>query len=222
MAWGNITDPGEPRERCRWVFGYRLDGDLRFISHRDTLRLFRRALARASLPVRYSEGFNPHPRLMIPLPRPVGVASRGEVIVVDTVEAIDPDDALRALERHTPAGIRMLTARCLKDGERLRPDLVGYCLDTGNVAPAGLEARIRGVLGSDCVEVERTNPKDGATRSTNIRPFIVDVVPKGSGVELTLRVTDAGSARPVEVATLLGFDPAAIAGRIRRTEVQWR
>ncbi|GAF87148.1 unnamed protein product, partial [marine sediment metagenome] len=65
-----------PAQRERWVFGYDVDGDLRFISHHDMLRLFARSLARAALPVRFSEGFNPHPRLSIPLPRPVGVASQ--------------------------------------------------------------------------------------------------------------------------------------------------
>src|SRR3990172_12981655 len=89
-----------PREggRYRWLFAYSIDGDLRFISHHDTLRLFRRALARADLPVRFSEGFNPHPRIMIPLPRPVGIASRAEGLVVETVGLIDPDDALRRLQ----------------------------------------------------------------------------------------------------------------------------
>src|SRR3989304_8362378 len=91
-------------ERHRWLFAYSIDGDLRFISHHDTLRLFRRAMARANLPVRYSEGFNPHPRIMIPLPRPVGIASQAEAIVVETELPIDPDEALQQLRRHTPVG----------------------------------------------------------------------------------------------------------------------
>src|SRR3990172_12933571 len=111
-----------PREggRYRWLFAYSIDGDLRFISHHDTLRLFRRALARADLPVRHSEGFNPHPRLMIPLPRPVGVASCAEVIVVETERPIDPDDALQRLERQTPEGIAMLSSRRLALAGRLQ------------------------------------------------------------------------------------------------------
>ena len=50
MPSDGVLDP----QRERWVFDFSLDGDLRFISHRDTLRLFHRALARASLPVSFS------------------------------------------------------------------------------------------------------------------------------------------------------------------------
>ena len=222
MIGGEISDPDAPRERHRWVFAYRLDGDLRFISHHDTLRLFRRALARARLPVRYSEGFNPHPRVMIPLPRSVGMASQAEVIVVEMAEPIDPDTALAELERHTPADIRMRGARRMKDGERLRPDLVGYRLDSGNLAPVDVEARARRILESGVVQVKRRNPADDTIRSIDIRPFIVNIVSKRDAIEFTLRVTDAGTARPAEIAGLLGFDPDSIADRIRRTEIRWQ
>ena len=74
--------------RETWAFAFSVTGDLRFISHRDTIRVFQRALARASLPVRYSEGFNPHPRLSLPLPRPVGVASEAEIIIVEFDQAM--------------------------------------------------------------------------------------------------------------------------------------
>ena len=53
-------------ERFRFMLTFRIDGDLRFISHLDTVRLFRRACARAGLPVRYSQGFNPQPRIVLP------------------------------------------------------------------------------------------------------------------------------------------------------------
>ena len=68
--------------REKWAFEFSVTGDLRFISHRDTVRVFQRALARAALPVAYSEGFNPHPRLSLPLPRAVGVASEAELMDV--------------------------------------------------------------------------------------------------------------------------------------------
>ena len=73
----------------RWVFTFSVTGDLRFISHRDTLRLLQRAVARADLPVRFSEGYNPHPRIAIPLPRPVGVASDDEAVVIEFERIID-------------------------------------------------------------------------------------------------------------------------------------
>ena len=204
------------------MFAYSIDGDLRFISHHDTLRLFRRALARADVPVRHSEGFNPHPRLMIPLPRPVGVASCAEVIVVETERPIDPDDALQRLERQTPDGIRMLSAHRLATGEHLQPLQVRYRLDASGLPTADLSLRVQNLMASQSATVERVDPKNPKGRAIDVRPFLADMQVKGNGVEFTLRVSQDGTAKPAEVAGLLGYDAATINHRIRRLEVQWR
>jgi radical SAM-linked protein len=209
-------------ERYRWAFAYSVTGDVRFISHHDTLRLFRRALARASLPVRFSEGFNPHPRIMIPLPRPVGVASDVELLVVEFEREIDADDALGRLQRHTPSGIRILEARRLRSGERLEVQSVAYRLERGADSPADLDARIYRALESDVIVVARADHKDGGVRSIDVRPYLVDMRLGGDAVEFVLRVTEGGTAKPAEIAGLLGYDPDSINHRIRRIEVQWR
>ncbi len=203
------------------MFAYGVGGDLRFISHLDTLRLFRRACARANLPVRYSEGFNPQPRIAIPLPRPVGVASQAESIIIEMEQQIDPDDALDRLARYTPAGIRMLGVRRLESGERPRPDRVRYRVEMGYSTIEDLEVRIRRVLECDTVPVERLNPKDNTTRNVDLRPYLVEMRVDGDAVEFTLRVTDSGTAKPAEIAGLLGCDARSINHRIQRMEIRW-
>ena len=209
-------------ERHRWMFTFRVDGDLRFISHHDTLRLFRRALARAEVPVRYSEGFNPHPRIAIPLPRPVGVASQAEAIVVETERSIDPDETLARLQRYTPADLRILEARRLEVGVVLQPDLVRYRLEVDEPPAADWEARISRVLQCDTIPVERKAVGEGGPRLVDVRPYLVDLRTSGGAVEFTLQVTGGGSAKPAEIAGLLGYDAASINHRIRRLEVKWR
>lgn len=204
------------------MFAYSIDGDLRFISHHDTLRLFRRALARADLPVRFSEGFNPHPRIMIPLPRPLGVASCAEVIVVETERPIDPDDALQRLDRQTPEGISMLTSRRLALGERLQPTQARYQLEAKDISTEELSSRVQSLLDSKTAVVHRVSPKNPKGRPFDVRPFIADLRAAEDGVEFTLRVSQDGTAKPAEIAGLLGFDAATINHRIRRLEVLWR
>lgn len=217
--------PGAANDRGRWcrcAFDYTIDGDLRYISHRDTLRMFRRALARTALPVRFTEGFNPHPRIMIPLPRPVGVASEAETIVVEFEEPIDHDEALDRLDRETPADLRMVSVRLLQPKEQLRPTQARYCLDVGHSRLADLDARIRRVIKADVLEVERPILKSKRTRTVDIRPYLLDIRVDGDAIEYTLRVTGTGTARPAEVAGLLGYDANAINHRIRRIEVRWQ
>ena len=203
------------------MLDYRLDGDLRFISHHDTLRLFRRALARAEIPVRFTGGFNPHPRIMIPLPRPVGVASEAESLVMETESPIDAAEAMRCLGDQLPRGLEMLAARRLARDERIQPETARYRLAWEDDRPADLDERIERIMESDAVAIERTHATTGKRRSLNIRPYIVRIQPIECELEMTLRVTNRGTVRPAEVAGLLGCDPRAVNHRIRRVAVEW-
>lgn len=221
MSHGQTNNNGVGEQRYKWVFDFHVEGDLRFISHHDTLRLFRRALARAEIPVRFTQGFNPHPRITIPLPRPVGVASDAEALVVETERQIDPLDAVRRLDDHTPAGIRVVAARPIAPREQPQPDLVLYRLAWSDDKPVDVDQRIRRIMESDEVAIERTIHRDGTKRTVNIRPYIVRIKPCGEEIEFALRVTNRGTAKPAEVAGLLGCDPGAINHRIRRVAVEW-
>jgi radical SAM-linked protein len=209
-------------ERYRWAFAYSVTGDVRFISHHDTLRLFRRALARATLPVRFSEGFNPHPRMNIPLPRPVGLASDAEILAVEFEREIDADEAILRLQRQMPEGIEILSARRLCSGERLEALTATYRLGCGDDAPADLAGRIRRAMESDAIPVERIDHSSGRVRTVDVRPYLADMRLEGDEVEFVLRITGGGTAKPAEIAGLLGYDPDSINHRIQRIEVQWR
>lgn len=206
----------------QWVFTFRIEGDLRFISHRDTLRLFQRATARASLPVRYTEGFNPHPRLAIPLPRPVGMASEAELLVIEFDTPVNGDEVLHELEQQTPPDLKMTRAQRLEPRRRLQPALVRYRLELNGSADSDMESQIRRLMESTVLPVQRSSPKNPQTRIIDVRPFIVSMDRCNSAVEFALLVTGGGTVKPAEVAGLLGFEPSAINHQIRRLEIQWK
>ncbi len=209
-------------EQEQWVFAFSIDGDLRFISHRDTLRMFQRATARASLPVKYTEGFNPHARMSIPLPRSVGMASEAESIVIEFEKPINGDEVLCGLEQHTPPDLKMIRAQRLEPRRRLHPALVRYRLELNGAADADTELQVRRLMESTVLPVERSSPKNPQKRIIDARPYIASMERSDSAVEFTLRVTGSGTVKPAEVAGLLGFDSHAINHRIRRLEIQWK
>ena len=219
VAPGNETDKSNRRTTC--LFGFSVSGDLRFISHHDTLRLFSRALARACLPVRFSEGFNPHPRISIPLPRPVGVASDVEALVVEFDGQIDPTAVLRRHSEQSPAGIRIISVKTLKNGEKPEARLVRYRISLESDAPPELVQSVKRVLEADELVVNRKTAANGSARAIDIRPYLAELRAEGAELEFAINVTATGAARPAEVAGLLGFDAVSINHRIRRTEVQW-
>lgn len=211
----------ETPERHRWCFRFKVDGDVRFISHHDTLRLFRRALARADLPVRHSQGFNPHPRLSIPLPRPVGVASDDEALVVEFERAVEGDDAFRRLAAQLPAGVGLLEVRRLGNTEKLQPEWVRYELRVEPPAPVDLPERARRLMESDEASVRRIRHKEHRVSVINVRPFLQELCVQEDGVQFTLRVAGDGTAKPSEIAGLLGIETDSINHRVRRLEVRW-
>jgi radical SAM family uncharacterized protein/radical SAM-linked protein len=85
-------------------------GDARFLSHRNTMDVFERAIRAAGLPARYSEGFNPHMKLSMGPALPLGLESRHEVFDVDGVAPFGPD-AARVISEKLPTGLSVSEVR---------------------------------------------------------------------------------------------------------------
>ncbi|MFM1798953.1 MAG: hypothetical protein RLZZ117_1231 [Cyanobacteriota bacterium] len=100
-----------PSERvCRLRFGFRKTGSLAWISHLDTVRLLDRALRREGLPVSFSGGFHPMPRLQIALPLPLGVEGHGEWLDLEFCEPVEAEEVRQRWQRQLPAAFHLLTA----------------------------------------------------------------------------------------------------------------
>jgi radical SAM-linked protein len=87
---------------------YAKRGRLRFTSHRDFSRAFERALVRARIPMAYSSGFNPHPRLSYAGAAPTGAASEAEYAEIGLREVSDPDEVRQRLDEALPPGLDVL------------------------------------------------------------------------------------------------------------------
>ncbi|MFN9546601.1 MAG: TIGR03960 family B12-binding radical SAM protein [Cyanobacteriota bacterium] len=96
---------------CRLRFSFSKSGSLAWISHLDTLRLLDRALRRSGLPVSFSGGFHPMPRLQLALPLPLGVEGCGEWLDLDCCEPIEADQARQLLQRQLPDELRLLSGQ---------------------------------------------------------------------------------------------------------------
>lgn len=215
---------------CRYAVDFAVEGDVRYCSHRDMIRLFSRAFARADLPVRFSEGFNPHPRFSLPLPRPVGVASTLDRMVVELVRPMECEELLRRLSDSMPHGLSILQIRMLDPAEQCQPLRVGYVVavfrtDHGaddRVDPMDLASRVARLLASPPVLVERKNKKDGKPKPVDIHPFIDALSVIDGGLAMTLRVSQEGTAKPSEVCAALGITDKAVPSWTRRVRIEWQ
>lgn len=82
----------------------------KYISHLDLLRTFTRAIHRAGLPVRYSQGFNPHQLITFSLPLALGVTSETEFVDIDFEDGTDKELVVSTLNKNLPPDIRILKA----------------------------------------------------------------------------------------------------------------
>ena len=184
---------------------YAIEGDLRFISHHDSLRMFERALARAGIPVSYSEGFNPRPRISIVLPRSVGVASRDELLVVELAEPVDPDEARRRLSREAPVGLTLLSAEQLPGGHAPAAQKAEYSLVLEPALAECVKKRAGDLLARDRLEVDRVVPKGRCPKAVDIRPYLVTIELANHRLRWIQSITPTGTARPNEVLEALGI-----------------
>ena len=89
---------------------YAKRGPLRFTSHRDFARAFERALRRAGVPIAFSQGFTPHPKISYASAAPTGVASEAEYLEIGLQATVDPAELRAALDAALSPGLDVLEA----------------------------------------------------------------------------------------------------------------
>ncbi|MFD3933053.1 TIGR03936 family radical SAM-associated protein [Streptomyces sp. NPDC058614] len=135
---------------------YTKRGRLRFTSHRDFQRAFERALRRAEVPMAYSAGFTPHPKVSYANAAPTGTGSEAEYLEIALTEARDPDKLRDLLDESMPVGldiIEAVEARTSGLADRLTASVWELRLD--GVDPAEAERAVEAFKAADAVEVQR-------------------------------------------------------------------
>lgn len=135
---------------------YAKRGRLRFSSHRDFQRAFERALRRSGVPMAYSAGFSPHPKVSYAGAAPTGTASEAEYLEIGVTARCDPERLRAALDQALPPGLDVLEVV-----EARTPDLPGrltasaWRIELPGVAPAEATAAVAALMAADRIEVQR-------------------------------------------------------------------
>ena len=181
--------PPPPVQRLRLRFTKR--GRLRFTSHRDFQRAFERAVRRAAVPVAYSAGFNPHPKISYAGAAPTGAASEAEYLEIALTRAVDPERLRLALDEALPTGLDVVEVVEAGPGalaDRLEASL--WVLELPGVEPQDARAAVEVFLGTDRVEVTRLTKNGNRTfdaRAAVVRLAVVDTLPEvllGAGAQV--------------------------------------
>jgi radical SAM-linked protein len=159
---------------CKVRLRYAKRGKLRFTSHRDVARTFERALRRAGLPMAYSQGFSPHPKVSWLGAAPTGVASEAEYVEIQLVTPADPEVVRAELDAALPEGLVVLDAVLAGPGgltERI--EVSRWRIEVPGVGAAQLRPAVTALLAAPQVQVERM-VKDGR-RCLDVRAAVVSL-----------------------------------------------
>lgn len=186
---------------------YARRGRLRFSSTRDFARALERALRRAGVPMAFSAGFHPHPKISYAGGAPTGTASEAEYFEISVTEPVDPDAVARALDAALPDGLDVLSVVDAAPGalaDRLQASR--WRLHFAGVDEPTLTAALEAYLAHDTVEVTRTfkrGPRTFDTRGAVVTTRVTaDADPSCAILELVVRHTTP-AVRPDDIVNAI-------------------
>lgn len=187
--------------------------ELKFISHLDIMRLWQRALNRAGIPLAYSEGFNPHPRISLAAPLAVGVTSDAELMDIILTKPVSPHFFTAAVSQQLPPGVKILQVHTIALTMPSLQSQVRYAEYQVEVKTEKAQKDVESALTSllSVKQLPWQHQRDTGPRSYDLRALIDDLwlIDWRSGyctIGMRLRCDSTGSGRSEQVAAALGFE----------------
>ena len=186
--------------------------EIKFISHLDIVRLWQRALHRAGIPLAYSEGFSPHPRISLAAPLPLGVTSETELMDIFCVQWVSPHFFTAAVSQQLPPGIGILQVYPIALSLPSLQSQVRYAEYKVEVEAEKERTEVVSALTSllSVKHLPWQHQRDTGPRRYDLRALIDDLWladwhrPYGT-IGMRLRCDSGGSGRPEQVTAALGF-----------------
>lgn len=204
LRTGRVTTT-EPVQRI--VVCFSKDGPARFMGHLDLMRNFQRAARRAGIPLAYSQGFNPHPRMTIASPLPVGASGDRELAAFDLTEQWPPHRAVDGFNRSLPSGVQVVKAWSVSPEKGTFGSRMESYWAVGILLPEVVVSDIRDAVFS-ILEAKSLPVLRRETKTVDIRPGIVSLAiesDEGREAVLQMHLVQEGDfvVRPAELIQLL-------------------
>jgi radical SAM-linked protein len=212
-------------------------GSLRFIGHLDLHQVWERTARRAGLPLAYTQGFHPGPRLQVACALPLGFAGSQELMDLWLKETpgsatgtegvlsdVDCQDLQKRLQASAPPGLQILHLDQVADHLPALQNLVEAADYVLTLAPASphLEVEVERVLAAEVARLlaAETLPRQRRGKEYDLRPLILSLEARPPGLWMTLAARPGATGRPEEVLEVLGI-PRQQAG-VERTRLLFK
>ena len=155
--------------------------NMKFLSHLEMVRFMERAFRRMELPLKFSQGFNPHPKISFAAPLAVGVSSEVEIVEVELTQSIDPVKFIEEHHKDVPEGLCFVRAKEVSGTGKLMALVsaseylveVRFDESTKSAADRNEKQELVNFLSKDEIIIQKKTKK-GKINNVNIRPFVMD------------------------------------------------
>jgi len=184
------------------------------------MRVIARAIIRSGIALIYSQGFNPHPRLSLPLPRNVGLASDDELFCVK-IQTSEDLPFKNLISEQLPNGFELVSTAVVEKPGTYQPVEVEYLVKQAKKT-ADIEKINEQIRAGNEILIERTINREGDVKTVDVGKFLKPFEIAGQDVRVFCKVLPSGTIRPDEILKLLDIEPCEISSSIIRKLVTWR
>jgi len=197
-------------QRLRISFGR--GAPVRFISHLDVMRCWERIFRRASIPIEYTQGFTPHPKIAVAAPLAVGFTGEAELMDIWLRKWMPPEAVMMMARRQLPLGFSLSAAWQVPESIPSLQSVVSAgryaCIASHVGGYAAAEAAVCAFLQAESVPY--AYERAGVSKQQDLRPLVRELsVVAGEGgacrVDMLVVMGQEGGARPDHVLAALGF-----------------
>ena len=166
----------------RYIVKFSKFGYIKYISHLDLMRLFKRSFKRMGIKLEYSQGFNPHPKMGLAQPLSLGYESSGEILEFETVDKINEENILGIFNLAMPEGIKIIEYTEIKaEGKSLAA--------VTEFAEYRIKMPYRGSLAQDIKVLDFMNQAEIISQKLNKKKELIDLNIKSMIKELAVNNT---------------------------------
>ncbi|OHB51914.1 MAG: hypothetical protein A2Y10_17030 [Planctomycetes bacterium GWF2_41_51] len=206
---------------------YKIQGNVRFLSHQEAMRAIQRSLIRSGVNLLYSQGYNPRPRLSLPLPKSVGLESEDELFCAQISNSENSNKEIyQKISAQLPEGFSLIDIAIHNGKVSIKPIEAEYVVQLSKEEIDSVSAAINKLNESIAagveIIIERTVDEKGNVKTVDVGRFIKSVEPIAEGVKIISLISDKGTIRPDEIIKLLGLGAERLGISMTRKKVNWQ
>ena len=176
-------------------FYFSKEPSVKYVGHLDLIEVFDRAFRRAKMPLTFSEGFNPRPKLSIAHPLAVGISSIGEIGEIELEDKVEIADFINRMNEALPSGIRILSADYVEEKKALMALVTSAEYKIELEGEKLSEEALKAFFEQEEIVIDKKNKKKQIVQ-VNVKDMILDYKIDGLNVWVKLMAGNEKTLRP--------------------------